>query len=203
MGWFDSVDGFLSGPPGDVDGMHAAAVDLDRMAGELRRLARGLDQRIGDVLGGVNAWRGPAARSFGERWQPVFRSLLTGAGALDDTVQTLRATAAPVAAAQDQHRQAMATLGASAAVTVADVLLGGAGAAASPGTPRSRRSRPAMERRWRRRSPAPPWSSSASPAWAAWSRPRCRRPPARRRCRGRADPASSTESPPVCPASAC
>ncbi|MEA2617317.1 MAG: hypothetical protein QOE72_3100 [Chloroflexota bacterium] len=133
MGWFDSVDGFLSGPPGDVDGMHAAAVDLDRMAGELRRLARGLDQRIGDVLGGVNAWRGPAARSFGERWQPVFRSLLTGAGALDDTVQTLRATAAPVAAAQDQHRQAMATLGASAAVTVADVLLGGAGAAASPG----------------------------------------------------------------------
>ncbi len=133
MGWVDSVEGFLSGPPGDVDTMTDAATDLDRMAGDLRQLARSLDQRVDDVLGGASAWRGPAARGFATRWQPVYTSLMAAATAFDDSATALRATAGPVGTAKDQHRSAMATMGVTAAATVAEVLSGGLAATAGPG----------------------------------------------------------------------
>jgi uncharacterized protein YukE len=126
MTWFATVEGFLAGPPGDVDGMRGAAAALELIASDLRRLARSFDQRAEDLLSGANAWQGPAADRFKDGWSQLYLALLTSADAFGDMAQALLLAAASVDDAQSQHQGAMLLLGPAAGPTVDNVLLGGA-----------------------------------------------------------------------------
>lgn len=133
--WFRSADGFVTGPPGDLDGMRDAASDFDRRAHDLHGLIAYLDSLVeGLTAPGPQAWTGPAAQHLGGRWVQARAQLRSAAVAFEDKAHSLWATAEAVQQAKTEHGHAMVLLGATAALTVADVLQGGADAATDVAT---------------------------------------------------------------------
>ncbi|MBV9711079.1 MAG: WXG100 family type VII secretion target, partial [Ktedonobacteraceae bacterium] len=103
--------------------LHQGAKKFSDAAQKLRTQAQQLDWSAEDLASGVDAWAGPASKSFQSAWQRYHSNTKKSADALDATSQALTKLAKKIDDSVDQMRAAQAAQTASSWLTVGLVVV--------------------------------------------------------------------------------